>query len=119
MSDENVEIVRSMYEAFNRRDWDAASSDMHTNVELTTPPGGPRSGTYRGREECQGYVQGWIEAFEALTVEPEEIFESGDQVVVFVKARARPKGSSAEIEVRNGHLWAIRNGKAVSLRIFP
>jgi ketosteroid isomerase-like protein len=118
MSEENVEIVRSIYEAVNRRDWDAAFRDQRPDVELTTPPG-PRAGTYRGREECQWYLEGWITTFEAITVEPEEIFESDDEVVVFIRVGAQPKGSSAEIEIRNGHLWTIRNGKARSMRIFP
>ncbi len=119
MSQENVEIVRSIYEAFNRRDWDAAFRDQHPEVELTTPPGGPNSGTYRGRLECQGYLQELLTPFEAGTVEPEELFESGEQIAVVLKVRARRKGSSAEIEIRNEHLWAFRDGMAQSLRIFP
>jgi len=54
-----------------------------------------------------------------LSVEPEELFERGDQVAVVLKLQARPKASSAEIEIRNGHLWAFRDGKAVSMRMFP
>ena len=43
-------------------------------------------------------------AFEARTVEPEEIFESGEQqVAVVVNRRLRPKGSSAEIVVSAVH----------------
>jgi ketosteroid isomerase-like protein len=118
MSQENVERVRSFYEAFNRRDWDAAFRDQSPDVELTTPPG-IRAGTYRGHEEVLGYIQSWITPFDTATLEPEEIFESDDQVVVFVKARARPKGSSAEIEVRNGHLITFRDGKVISVRLFP
>jgi ketosteroid isomerase-like protein len=118
MSEENVEIVRSVYEAVNREDWDAAFRDQSRDVELTTPPG-PRGGTYRGREECQGYFQEWLTAFEEVNVEPEKLLESGDQVAVILKVRARPKGSSAEVEIRNGHLWAFRDGKAVSMRMFP
>jgi len=38
MSEENVEIVRSVYEAANREDWDAAFRDQSPDVELTTPP---------------------------------------------------------------------------------
>ena len=49
----DVEIVRSIYEAFNRREWDAVFRDTAPDVELTTPPGGPNSGTYRGREEVR------------------------------------------------------------------
>jgi hypothetical protein len=30
----------------------------------------------------------------------------------------RPRGSSAEIELRNGHLWTIRDGMVVSMRMF-
>jgi ketosteroid isomerase-like protein len=118
VSQEDVEIVRSIYEALNRRDWDAAFRDTRPNVELTTPPGGPNSGTYRGREECEGYLRELITPFEALALQPEEFFERGDQVAVVYKVRARPKGSSAEIEIRNGALWTIQGGKAVSLRFF-
>jgi ketosteroid isomerase-like protein len=118
MSQENVEIVRSIYEALNRRDWDAVFRDQSPDAELTTPPGGPNSGTYRGREECEGYIRELVTPFEAWALQPEEFFERGDQVAVVYKVRARPKGSSAEIEIRNGALWRIRGGKAVSLRFF-
>jgi ketosteroid isomerase-like protein len=118
VSQENVEVVRSIYDAVNRLDWDAAFRDQRPDVELIIPPG-LNEGTYRGRDECQGYWESWLSVFEAFSAEPEEFFESGDQVVVFVKSRARPKGASAEIEVRNGHLWTIRDGKAASMRLFP
>jgi ketosteroid isomerase-like protein len=118
MSQENVEIVRSILDAFNRRDWDAAFRDQRPDVELTTPPRGPNAGTYRGREKIQGFWEEMFTAFEAWTSEPEELIESGDQVVVVAKTRMRPSGSSAEIERRNGSLWTIRDGMVVSMRVF-
>jgi ketosteroid isomerase-like protein len=113
MSRENVEIVRSIYEAFNRRDWDAAFRDQAPDVEYTTPPG-INAGTYRGREEIQGYWEQMSAPFEAWTSEPEELIESGDQVVVVVKARMRPRGtaprSSAGMETcgRSETAWLCR-----------
>jgi ketosteroid isomerase-like protein len=118
MSPEKVEIVRSIYEAFNRRDWDAAFRDQRPDVELTTPPG-PNAGTYRGRKEIQGFWEEMSTAFEAWTAEPEEFFENADRIAVVVKARMRPEGSSAEIENRTGHLWTIRDGTVASMRFFP
>jgi hypothetical protein len=121
MSQENVEIVRSIYEAVNRGDWDAAFRDARPDVELTTPPGpqsGPDAGTYRGREEIQGFWEEVLTPFEAWTAELEEFLERGDQVAVVVKGRMRPRGSSAEIETRTGALWTIRDGMVVSTRIF-
>jgi ketosteroid isomerase-like protein len=118
MSEENVELVRSIYEAVNRGDWDAAFRNQRPDVELTTPPRGPNSGTYRGREECQGFWEDLLTPFESWTVHPEEFFECSDRVAVVVKSRTRPKGSSAELELRNGALWTIRDGMVVSVRLF-
>jgi ketosteroid isomerase-like protein len=64
-------------------------------------------------------LQDGLAAFEASIVEPEEFFESGDQVVAVYKNRVRPKDSSAEIENRNGQLWTIREGKVQSVQFFP
>jgi ketosteroid isomerase-like protein len=102
MSQENVEVVRAVYEAMNRGDWDALFRYMHPNVALTTPPRGTDAGTYQGREEIMRYMQGWMDVFAAWNIEPEKIFESGDQVAVFINRPLRPKGSSAEIETRGG-----------------
>jgi ketosteroid isomerase-like protein len=118
MSQENVEVVRAIYEALERRDWDRAFRDQHPDVELTTPPG-IRGGTYRGRAEIQQYLEGWFSAFERWSTHPERFIDSGDQVAVVVRVRAWPKGSSAAIEVRIGHLWSYRDGTLVSMQMFP
>ena len=122
MSQENVELVRSIYEAVNRGDWDAAFRDQRPDVKMTTPPGpnaGPNEGTHRGWEEIQGYWEEMQTPFEAWAAEPEEFFVSGDQIAVITRLRMRPKGSSAEMENRTGQLWTIREGKVVSMRLFP
>ena len=119
MSQENVEIVRQVYEAFNRGDWDAVYCDFAGDAEMATPPRGLDAGIFRGREEGQAYWEDFLRPYEAVTTEPVEFFESGDQLLVFIKTRARPKGSSAEVEFGTGHLWTIRDGTVVSLRIFP
>jgi ketosteroid isomerase-like protein len=118
MSQENVEIVRSIYDAFNHRDWDALFRDSHPETELILPPGLNRS-TYRGREEIQAYWEEMLSAFEAASAAPEQLLESGNRVVAVVKIRARPKGTSSDIEIRIGHLWTLRAGKTVSMRLFP
>jgi ketosteroid isomerase-like protein len=49
----------------------------------------------------------------------EEVFDIGDQVVALIKSRLRPKGTDADFEIRNGHIWTVRDGVALSLRGFP
>jgi ketosteroid isomerase-like protein len=58
-------------------------------------------------------------AFEEAVAEPEEFFEHGDQVVVFLLVRSRPRGSSATIEIRVAHLWTMRDGQAIRCELFP
>jgi ketosteroid isomerase-like protein len=58
-------------------------------------------------------------AFEEVVSVPEEFFEQGDQIVVFLRVRSRPRGSSAEIEIRAAHVWTMRDGKATRCELFP
>jgi ketosteroid isomerase-like protein len=118
MSQENVEIVESIYKAFNRRDWDALFRDADSDIEFTIQRG-PNAGPHRGRDEVQALLEDQGSAFDLWVIEPEEFFERDDLVVAFVKFRVRPKGSSAEFEIRIGNLWTIREGKILSVRGFP
>jgi ketosteroid isomerase-like protein len=118
MSQENVEVVRRIYEALNRRDWDAVFQDAHPDFEMTMQRG-PNAGTHQGREDAQEVVEDYIEAFDHFSTEPETFHESGDQVVVVVKRRGRPKGGTVDMVIRNGDLFTVRDGKIVSMRTFP
>jgi ketosteroid isomerase-like protein len=116
MSEENVEIIRAAYEPLSRGDWDAVFRNLHTDFVVTTQRAG---GPYRGRNEVQTFVEDQRAPFEDLRMEPEKVFEAGDLVVVYVKMRGQPRGSSAEIESRVGHLWTLRDDRAESLQLFP
>ena len=57
MSQENVEIVRSMYEAFNDGDRERAITHLHPDAELHQPPtrngGGALEPVAQVPERCQ------------------------------------------------------------------
>jgi ketosteroid isomerase-like protein len=115
MSEESVEIIGRFYEYLSRRDWDAMWRDFDSDFVLETQ----LQGSFRGRDECQAFAEDQIDAFESSAAEPVEVFESGEQVAVYVKMRVRPKGSSAEIEALIGHLFTLRDGLIVRLQTFP
>ena len=118
MSQENVEVIQSIYASLARGDWDAAFRLADPDFEVTFQRG-PNAGTHRGRDTIQAIIKDQREAFDSWTIEVERVFERGDQVVMVVKSHLRPKGTDAEFEIRNGHIWTIREGVAVSLRGFP
>jgi ketosteroid isomerase-like protein len=119
MSQENVEIVRRIYDAMNRNDWDAAFRDAHPDFEVTFKEG-PRAGTHRGRETLQEVADDLRAGFESWVSEPLQLIESGDQVVAIVNNRLRPKGGTrGEFAYRNGTIFTIRNGTVLSMVGYP
>jgi ketosteroid isomerase-like protein len=98
MSQENMEIVRSTYEAVNRRDWDAAFRDQSPDVELTTPRElnrDPTPGPIGGASSVQRFWEELLTACDAASAEPEEFFERGDQVAVVVEKRGPDRTPAA------------------------
>jgi ketosteroid isomerase-like protein len=118
MSQQNVDVVKRVYEAFDRRDWDAVFLDMHSDFQITTKRG-PNAGTHQGRDGAQGFAEDYLAAFDGATAEPDRFLEAGDRVLVLVTRRGRPKGSEMEMVVRNGHLWTLREGRILSMESFP
>jgi ketosteroid isomerase-like protein len=119
MSQADVETLWDAYEAANRGDWDSAVRAMHPDFEWKTADQVPLAGTYRGPDEVRRFFEDQRKAFEEVLFEPEQFFERGDRIVVFVLGRFRPRGSSARVEVRIAHLWTMRDGKAARCKAFP
>jgi ketosteroid isomerase-like protein len=119
MSRADIETLCVAYEAVSRGDWDAATRDAHPELELQTADRVVSPGTYRGVKEVRQFFEDLFEPFEEVVVEPEEFFERGDQIAVFVVTRLRPTGSTAVLENRIGHLWTMREGRATRLEVFP
>ena len=90
MSQENVELVRSIYAALNRGDWDAATRPTDADFEVTFQRG-PNAGIHRGRDSIQAIIEDQREAFDEWIIEVEQVFDSGDQVVALIKSRLRRK----------------------------
>ena len=92
---------------------------MHPDFELKTAARVTNPGVYRGPNEAARFFEDLLEPFEEVSVEPLEFFEHGDRIVVFVLVRSRPTGSTATVENRVGHLWTMRDGRAIRLELFP
>ena len=120
MSQADIEMLRSEYQAMSRKDWADLFRAAHPRFELKTPDRNlALSGVFSGAERGRRVFEDFFEPFDAVTVEPEAFFEGDGQIVVFFLQRSKPKGSNAFVEARAAHIWTIRDGKATRLEIFP
>jgi ketosteroid isomerase-like protein len=118
MPAENVRLVREAYEAAARGDWVGVFQYASPDLEWHTDARLPNAGIYRGQEAVRRFHEDQSAPFEQTDIVLEQAFENGDQVVAFVRVSRRPRGSTAVMEHLVGHLWTIRDGKAVRCQAF-
>jgi ketosteroid isomerase-like protein len=119
MSQENVEIVRQAYEAFNRGDMDGAFANISPEFEYVATGAIPgMEGFVRAPEGFRGFLESWWGEFDEPRVEIHELIETGDQVVASLTFRGRGKQSGVETTWDIWQAWTIRHGKAVRGRGF-
>ena len=118
MSEENVELARAAYEAFNRGDLDSVLGMSVPEVETHDPPEMPDSAIHRGHEAVMRDWQRTFDSFDEFSVEVEEYRDLGDDVLVFLRYQGRGRGSGVPVELGMTHLLTIRDGKFVRMRQF-
>ncbi len=119
MSQENVEVVRSTYEAMSRDDWDAVFGAAEADVELVPPSQSPVREPVRGVEEIRAWYIDQQETVGDVSVGVEELIEAGELVVALLRLRIRPRDADAHFELRIAHLWTLRDGKLIRCEVFP
>jgi uncharacterized protein len=118
VSSENVEIVRRMIDAFNRRDIDGASQAWDREAELDwSRSRGVDAGVYRGQAEIRAFWAGWLEMFDHFTLEPDEYIDCGEHVVV--PNRTHMKGRDGiQVEAHSASVVTLRVGRIVKWRLY-
>ena len=117
MSSANVELVRSVYEAWNRQDLDAALEPFDPDAEWRMPPNFPESGTLRGLGAIREGAASLLDLFGRFEADVEELIDAGDRVVALVRYRgeARTPGLEVAGSAVDGSVWTLREGKVVSV----
>jgi uncharacterized protein len=113
MSEENVELVRRLYEAFATRNAAAITAGLDPEIEWRSIED---TETRHGHHGVATSVVGWLETWEQHDLQPEEYLDAGDHVIVTTRLRGRGRLSGADVETRYFAVWRIRDRRAVAYR---
>jgi ketosteroid isomerase-like protein len=116
----NLELVRSMFAAWERGDWSSAEW-AHPEIEYVHADG-PAPGSWTGQPAMAEAWRSFLGAWEGFCVEAEEYRElDGERVLVLSHFRGRGKTSGLELEqmlTQGATLFELRSGKIVRFVIY-
>ena len=117
MSQENVEVVKAWYDAFNRDDWDAMVKDAAPGFVVDFSRAvGPWRGVF-GLDQARRVVEEFHEYWESVRLEPHEFIETGDLVVVPWAMHGRGR-DGIESVARATLVWTIRDGAIERISLY-
>jgi ketosteroid isomerase-like protein len=121
MSQENVEIVRQIFEAGARRDSPTAFSlyDRDLVWDVSRLEGVDfEGGIFRGHDGLRRWFRGWFGAWESVRNDLVEMIDAGDCVVTVTTQRSRGQASGIEVELEQYAVWRVRGGKVTHVLWF-
>jgi ketosteroid isomerase-like protein len=115
----NIELVRSVFEAFTSRDIDAMLELIAPEMEFWGPTASfARQGeAYVGHEGMRQYFADVGRVWRTLEVVPHDFRDLGDRVLVFGRVYARGEGGYIS-DSPTQWLWRVAGGRVVWGRVF-
>jgi ketosteroid isomerase-like protein len=118
MAEENVEVVRRQFAAFEQGGLDAVAAYWDPDIDWRAVEGAADDiGVINGPDALRAYYDDWLETFDELRAEVgEALFEDGDRVAVAVHNSGRGRASGVVTRGRYYVVCTVRDGLIVSGR---
>ena len=118
MSQENIGVVRRVYEAWMCGDYEALFALFDPEIEWSPPPDVSSSGERRGHVGVRLAMAGWMGHWEDYHFELRRLIDRGDEVLAEGWQRARGRTSGVEVSEEIFSVWTLRAGQVVRQRMF-
>jgi ketosteroid isomerase-like protein len=114
----NVRLVRRAHEALNSGDPNALIALCDAGFQLDMSDRIFNPAIYEGHDGIRQFYSDVRDVWESYVWEPEELIESGPDVVALVRSTGRGRGSGVEVDRETAMVWSIREGRAIAMRFF-
>ena len=119
MSEENVEIVRSVYERWNRNDGDLALDLLDPDIEIRqTATVFDTAGTFHGHAGLRASARELFEAWRRIEWLPIRWTDRGDWLIVPVDVTAVGHHSGIPTQMKTCHAWRLDRGRVTEFYVY-
>jgi ketosteroid isomerase-like protein len=119
VSQENVDLTRSSFEAFERGDVDWMQSQCTSDVVIVQPPDVPDAKSYEGSSAIAQAIDDWPKQWEDFRLEVTEIIDVSDDLLISVtRHTGRGRTSGIELDFEVFYVHHVRDGKLARLEMF-
>jgi ketosteroid isomerase-like protein len=117
MSQENVDLTRRAFQAFDDRDLEALLAMMDDDVEAFPILAGMEGG-YRGHDGIRHWWASLLGTFPDFHAEIRELRDLGDLTLAVLRVRGRGAGSDTPVDAAAWHVTRFRDGKCIAWRVY-
>jgi ketosteroid isomerase-like protein len=118
MAGEAVDLVRRLFDAFERRDDGAMMELWHPRAEVELHLG-PEIGHYRGRDGVRQAFATFLGRWDDYELQIEDMIEQDGRVVVLLDETGKGKGSGVAVRWRSTQVYEVRDGQVTSFTVYP
>jgi ketosteroid isomerase-like protein len=120
MSEENLELIQRIYDAYARRD-NAAPFELYApDIEWDISELGdiPIARVYRGHDGVRASFRDLFSAFRDFEIRPEALRDAGNRVLATVSEQGVGGVSGAVVNRRHYAVWTLRDGTVERMRVY-
>lgn len=121
MSEENVEVVKRLFDAVERRDLAGVIASYDENIVIREASSLPYGGVYHRNEGAQDHAARYFQTWGNFQTPAEqkldaEFLDAGDTVVVLWRQRAA--NGERKLDSSAASVYRLRNGKIIRSEMF-
>ena len=116
MSQDNITVIRDMYESFSRGDVTSVLGQMHQHIEWREAENfiyADRNPYHGPQAVLEGVFMRLASEWADFKVMPEEWLDAGNHIVVLGNYSGTHKESGKEVRAQFAHIWGVTHGRVV------
>ncbi len=117
MSQENVEIVRRLIEAWNSNEQGEAIAILDPGVVIDATRRRVNPKTYAGRQGMRRMLADTHEVWQEFRMEPDEVLDAGDRVVAIGRWVGKGKDSGIEVQQPVADVFTLHDRRVIRLEL--